>query len=76
MFLTVKMGSSDVVYSRPRIPVSGGDRRLRKFRSRVSVKSAPGNPNTLALKGTFENVAGTSEADWIKGNAAAIPNDG
>ncbi len=62
------MGSFDAVYSRPRIQVSSGDSRLRKFRSRVSVDSASDNPNTLAL---FENVTGTSEADWIKGNAAA-----
>jgi Ca2+-binding RTX toxin-like protein len=44
---------------------------LNKTGGQAQKVFGPGDPNTLALKGTFENVIGTSEADWIKGNAAA-----
>jgi Ca2+-binding RTX toxin-like protein len=44
---------------------------LSKSSGQTQKVFAPGNTNTLALKGTFENVIGTPKADLIKGNSSA-----
>jgi len=49
---------------------------LNKKGGQAQKMFAPASANTLSLKGTFENLTGTSKAELLKGNAAANRIDG